>query len=345
MRNLIAEVGKAYLITDVNQREYFSGATVAEGVLIMADKSYYFTDARYFCGVEAEIKANGLVPMLYEGEKDLKNLLFENGVKTLLIDYTKTTVSDYNKYKEMGYELEDCSAQLVQLMAVKSEEEIILIKKACDIAYSAFSKVAKTIKPGVTEIEVADRLLAEMKALGADGSSFDIIVAFGKNTAVPHHKTGKEKLKKGMPVLIDMGASYKGYKSDITRMLYCGQPDEDFSIAYEAVLKANKIAIDNITDGMTAKQADLVARNYLETMGLDKFFTHSLGHGIGKEIHEYPFLSPKSDSELVNGNVFTVEPGVYFSENFGIRIEDTVVLHEGEVVRLYNDDKQLIIIK
>ena len=141
-----------------------------------------------------------------------------------------------------------------------------------------------------------------------------------------------------------MGCTVNGYSSDITITAYFGKPSEKFIEYYQAVLDANVLAEQNISAKMTARQADAIARDFLKAKGLDEYFTHSLGHGIGLDVHEYPTLSPKKDDELEDGMVFSVEPGVYLDGEFGIRIEDTVLLQGGRVERLFTDDKNLKIL-
>jgi Xaa-Pro aminopeptidase len=199
------------------------------------------------------------------------------------------------------------------------------------------------VKEGVTELELKEKLLTFYGELGAQGESFDTIVAFGKNSAVPHHQTGVTVLERGMPILIDTGCLVDGYASDFTRTVYFGKPTKEFISAYNAVKQANEYAIENIKDGTYTDQADGYARAVLKKYGLEEYFTHSLGHGLGLEIHEYPTLSIKRKDRLENKMLFTIEPGVYFDGKFGIRIEDTVLL-DGKAERLYTDKKDLIIL-
>jgi Xaa-Pro aminopeptidase len=185
-----------------------------------------------------------------------------------------------------------------------------------------------------------------MRKEGASGTSFDTIVAFGENSSVPHHETGERRLKFGDIVLIDFGCKYNGYCSDCTRTFLFGDDGkhEEFKKAYAHVLKAHMLVKEKLTPEMGCRQADGIAREYLKEQGLDKYFTHSLGHGIGINIHEYPTVSPKSDSILKNGMVFSDEPGVYLEGKFGIRIEDTITLKGGKVISLTDTDKNLIIL-
>jgi Xaa-Pro aminopeptidase len=231
------------------------------------------------------------------------------------------------------------------MRAVKDDKEIALIEKACEIAEKAYHKAIKTVKVGMTETELKNTIEENVLSLGGDGVSFDIIVAFGMNAAVPHHETGETTLQNDSVILVDMGALVDGYMSDLTRTCFFGTPSKEFVDCYNAVLNANLLAEEKIVSRMKASEADAVARNYLESKGLAKYFTHSLGHGVGYEIHEFPTLSRRCDAPLEENMVFTIEPGVYFDGEFGIRIEDTVVMKDGKVKRLFSDDKSLEIIK
>ena len=193
---------------------------------------------------------------------------------------------------------------------------------------------------GMTERELKKFVEDRMSALGGEGAAFDTIVAFGKNAAVPHHETGDAQLIANQAVLIDTGAKVNGYCSDITRTAFFGEPDDEFLKAYNAVLDANVKAEEEIYVGLSGKAADKIVRDVLTARGYGEYFTHSLGHGVGLEIHESPYLSPKSDEILDNGTVFTVEPGVYIDGRFGIRIEDTCIMENGRAKRLFTDDKK-----
>jgi Xaa-Pro aminopeptidase len=333
------------LFTDPKTRKYLTGANVDEGYLVLSDKAIIFTDARYYSGVKVDFERLGVEVKLLKGFDDVKEYLLQLGAEKLFIDYDKTSVSEYLKYKETGLEVLDCAKLLQEVRAVKSDSEIESIKKACEITEKAFYSAIKTLKVGITEIELKNTLEENMLSLGGEGIAFSTIVAFGENGAVPHHETGKTVLTENTSVLVDMGCTVNGYCSDITRTVFFGNPDKKFKDCYQAVLKANLTAIENITCGTACNLADKLARDQLESAGLKDYFTHSLGHGVGLDIHEFPTLSPKSSAVLSNSMVFTIEPGVYLDGEFGIRIEDTVILKDGKVERLYSDDKNLIVIK
>ena len=229
---------------------------------------------------------------------------------------------------------------------VKEDYELALIERACSIADRALISLLDSIKEGMSENDVAAHLEYLMRKFGASGTSFETIVAFGENSSVPHHETGMRKLKFGDVILIDYGCKYGGYCSDCTRTYLFGddKKHEDFKKAYASVLQAHNLVKEQVTCGNTGAEADAVARDYLKKQGLDIYFTHSLGHGIGINVHEFPMLSPKSKDVLLNGMVFSDEPGVYLEGEFGIRIEDSVTLDEGKVVSLTDTDRKLTVL-
>ncbi len=344
MRKLCFGDKSVCLITDRLTRKYLTGVDIAEGILIIGKNQTVFTDARYFSAAKITLNSVGVNAILFNGLDSVKNFLKKQNIKIFYVDFNNTTVNEYKSYSSFGYKIKDCSNLLEKTLAVKEKEEKAKIVSACEIAQKAYHQAIKTVKEGMTEIELKERIESLYFEFGADGVAFDTIVAFGENGAVPHHQTGLKKLQKDMPILIDMGCTVGGFCSDLTRTSYFGTPDKKFVECYKAVLNANLLAIENITDNMTAKSADKIARDYLKSCRLDKYFTHSLGHGVGLRIHEYPTLSKKRNYKLKNDMVFTIEPGVYLDGEFGIRIEDTVVLEDGKVKRLYSDSKELLIL-
>ena len=338
---------KCFLFKDRLNRFYFSGTDIAEGFLLIAEKSVYFTDLRYYSAAKTKIAGAGLVPRVFNGISDVAKELKAQNIKAVYIDYTRTTLSEYEEYKKVfgGAKICDCSATLASLRFIKDDAEILSVKAACEIAEKAVGDAMRHAYEGITERELKKYLETRMEELGSEGAAFDTIVAFGKNAAVPHHETGETRLKKNHVILIDTGCKINGYCSDITRTAFFGTPDTEFLKAYDAVFCANLKAEEKIREGMSGKDADKIARDLLTGRGYGEYFTHSLGHGVGLEIHENPRLSPKSDDVLKSGTVFTVEPGVYIEGKFGIRIEDTCVMENGRAVRLFKDDKKPLIIK
>ena len=334
--------GKCYLFKDRLNRRYFSGTDIAEGFLLIAEKPVYFTDLRYYSAAKDKISKSGITPCVYKSIDDLAAEIKAQNVKTVYIDYIRTTLSECEEYRKSFGDVKfaDCSREITELRRVKDESETESIKNACAIAERAVNDAFSRLYEGMTEKELKKFVEDSMSALGGEGAAFDTIVAFGKNAAVPHHETGDAKLIENQVVLIDTGCKVNGYCSDITRTAFFGEPDDGFLKAYDAVLSANLKAEEEIYAGMSGKAADKIARDLLKARGYGEYFTHSLGHGVGLEIHESPFLSPKSCDILDNGTVFTVEPGVYMEGRFGIRVEDTCIMENGKAKRLFKDDKK-----
>ncbi len=333
-------------ITDERERLYFLGYHSTDGYLILSKSGKTLViDDRYYYAAKRVLKPKGVEVISGYGLSHLKEKAESIKAKVIGIDYTKTTLSEFEALKGLGYEFCDVSGELKEDMAVKTEEELGYLAKACRIAEKAWKETLSVLRVGITEREVANELEYNFKKFGASGTSFDTIIAFGENAAVPHHETGERKLKDNECVLMDFGCLYKGYCSDMTRTMFFGTPNKEFLDAYSAVLTAHESAAAYIKDGVSGKDADGVAREVLKERGYGKYFTHSLGHGIGVNIHESPNLSPKSEWILKNNMVFSNEPGVYINGKFGIRIEDSAYLSGGEYKSFMKDDKNLWVIK
>lgn len=317
---------QAVLTEQADLRQYLTGISTSFGYVLSDEKgNAFYTDTRYLEAASAALKGTDIQVKNFEGS--LENLL--KGYKEVAVPLSVTLYPQYEKLKSMGLNIVDSNKAFTDAMSVKQSYELDFIKKACEITDKAFVSLLPRIKEGMSENEVAAELEYLMRSYGASGTSFSTIVGFGKNSSIPHHETGEDKLKFGDIILIDYGCKVGGYCSDCTRTFLFGDDKKhgEFKKAYSCVLEAHMAAKEKITDGVTGREADAFARDYLRGFGLDKYFTHSLGHGIGINIHEYPMLSPKSLQVLKNGMVFSDEPGVYFEGNFGIRIEDTVTLY------------------
>ncbi len=217
------------------------------------------------------------------------------------------------------------------LRGTKEPEEIELITRAVEIADNAFDYVIDRVHVGMTEKEVAWELEKYMREHGSQAMPFDIIVASGPNSALPHAKPSERKINSGEPVIIDMAAKIGGYCSDLSRTICLGAPDDTFNKVYNTVLEAQLAAMTGIKDGMSGHQADNLSRVIIEQAGYGEAFGHSLGHGVGLVPHEQPRLGPNSTELLTSGMVFSIEPGIYLTDWGGVRIEDLVVMENGKV--------------
>ena len=313
-------------------RRYVTGFYSTDGYVVYdGEVCTFVADARYF-----EAAQNALAGSFVTVKEGTYAAAMElvRGKKTLGAPFPYISRAASDRLEAEGFALVDCMPALRTAMKVKSEAEISLIGQACDIAEEGFLATLPRVKEGMTERELAAVLEYEMRMRGAEGVSFETIVAFGAGSSVPHHETGDTKLRFGDVVLIDYGCKKGGYCSDCTRTFLFGDDGkhEEFKAHYALVLEAHELAKARIVAGMTGKEADEIARGYFREHGLDGAFTHSLGHGIGLEIHEHPMLSPRSEEVLLDGMVFSDEPGLYFAGKYGIRIEDSVTLQGGKVV-------------
>ena len=326
------------------QLRYITGIEPENGCAII-DKTgtTLYTDMRYMEAAEKLLKGSGVTPVLYKQSEVLQRLA---GYESVGVSFDQMSHVEYVALENAGAKLKNADDAFSTAMCVKDEWELGNIRKACEIAEDAFNELLPQIKEEMTETEVAALLEYNMRKRGAEGTSFDTIVAFGAHAAVPHHATGMTKLQFGDEILIDFGCKVNGYCSDITRTFLFGDDGkhEEFKKAYQCVLTAHELAKANIVAGMTGKEADAIARDYLKEKGYGELFTHSLGHGIGLNVHESPGISPRSEKTLENGMVFSDEPGVYAAGEYGIRIEDTVTLKDGKVMSFMGKTNRELII-
>ncbi|MFC2105985.1 M24 family metallopeptidase [Candidatus Bipolaricaulota bacterium] len=308
---------------------YLTGFT-GEGALILCPTdALLLTDSRYAeqanretDGIQIEQGRAWNVKGLFEG-------LTKRNFKTITFSSARASVYWYEELSKLGtLELNPQRDPIAQLRRVKSDEELRYLRIAAKIADDALSDLVPWIKTGMTEAEIALQLEMLIRQSDAEGLAFDINVSTGPNTALNHYSPfyHPAALKSGDLLLFDFGANVHGYRSDITRTFVVGEASDKARKIYDAVLKANCLAIDAVHAGMTGIDADAVARAFITEAGFGEGFGHGLGHGIGLEVHEPPSLSPLSKDTLETGMVATVEPGIYFTGFGGVRIEDDVII-------------------
>lgn len=268
--------------------------------------------------------------------KLLEKIISSENITSLGFESDNLTVSEYVKIKKLKIKLKPTS--LNNLRVIKSPDEIKRIKKSCDIANKAFDTTKNEIKAGMSEVEVAWIFEKYVKEQQAE-LSFPTIVAFGRNSATPHHLTSNQKLKIDDTILIDCGVKYNNYCSDMTRTFSFGKPTEELGKIYKIVEKSQQLAIEHIQSlianhqSIQASEIDKVARNHIVSQGYSTI-PHSLGHGIGIEVHEAPRLSPTSKDKLEEGMAFSIEPGIYLPEIGGVRIEDLFTIQNNKLIQL-----------
>ena len=345
-RKIFSAVGADALVTtQEDYRFYLTGFSSSFGVVITdGSGTVFYTDKRYLEAAEKSLKPKGMAVEEYPKGVKLFELLSK--YKTVGMPMDRLTAKEYLTFTESGLKIIDSAPSFKSAMSIKSAQEIENITLACKATDKAFTALLPQIKEGMSENEVAALLEYLMRKEGASGTSFETICAFGENGSVPHHETGNRKLKFGDIVLIDFGCKINGYCSDCTRTLLFGddKKHEKFKDLYNKVLTAHMLVKENFTSGMKGKEGDAIARDFLAKYDLAKYFTHSLGHSLGINIHESPNLSPSEEGVFEDGMVFSDEPGVYIAGELGIRIEDTVTLSGGKVISLTDSDKKLLIL-
>ncbi|MEK4700307.1 Xaa-Pro peptidase family protein [Solibacillus sp. FSL R7-0668] len=336
----------AILITNEYNRRYMTGFTGTAGVAIVSQNDAVFiTDFRYTEQAAEQVKEFRIEQHKGTIYEEVAKQAAAMGVKTLGFEQDAMQYGTYEVYKAaIKADFVPLSGVIEKIRLIKSQEEINIIKVACEIADNAFTHILNFIKPGITELDVSNELEFFMRKQGATSSSFDIIVASGLRSALPHGVATDKIIETGDFVTLDFGAYYNGYISDITRTVAVGQPSNQLVEIYNAVLESQLLALEKVGPGMTGAQADAVSRDYLKTKGLGEAFGHSLGHGIGLEVHEGPGLNFRSQVVLEPNMVVTIEPGAYIPGVGGVRIEDDILITETGNEILNHSDKKLIIL-
>lgn len=351
LQKLLSELqnGACALIISPENRKYFTGFDSSDGFLLVSpDRAVFITDGRYIEAAEKQI-SNCEVRLLGKTYPQIAEILGEMECHRLLVESTRMTVSTYNSLKgvlkKISVSTDTTLDSIVNtLRSVKTENEVESIVKAQRIAEDAFEHILKFIKVGVTEKEIALELDFYMLRHGGEALSFETIAVSGKNSSMPHGVPGNKKIENGDFITMDFGTVINGYHSDMTRTVAIGFATDEMKNVYNAVLNAQQNCLDKIKAGIRCKDGDEFARLVIRDAGFCQYFTHSTGHGVGVEIHEFPNLSPASDSVLQVGNIVTVEPGIYIPEKFGVRIEDMALITENGCNNLTNAPKELIIL-
>ena len=342
-RTWIAEQGlDAFLVTQPQNRSYLSGwlndDTEGSGLLLVSQEQQILLTNALYVEVAAKDAVDWHVtkPASREYAPAIVTTAQEHGWQKIGFEAMELSFGEYEKIRKGGegiFTLVPFEHSYINtLRQVKQPFELELLRRAIAITDETFSHICEWIQPGMTEKEVQWELTRYMLVLGADGPSFEAIVASGPNGSMPHAHPSDRKIQRGELITIDMGARYKGYCADMTRTICLGEPTEPrMREVYEAVLNAMKTCEAGLYAGIQGRAADALARNALEMAGLAEYYIHSTGHGVGLQIHEGPGLSERSpeDATLPEGTVITVEPGVYIPGWSGTRVEDCVLIKDG----------------
>ena len=330
---------------------YYTGFTGGEGMYLLSvnNESFLITDSRYYEQVEKECPDIALIRLEKKGYNAfVKDLLIQcNLTDTYKIAIEETmNLACYLKLCEgcKEYQFQIAKELIYESRLVKNETELEYIRQAERIGDEAFSYILGIIKPGMTEEEISLELEFFMKKQGASKLSFDTIVASGENSSMPHAQVTNRKIKNGDFITMDFGCIYKRYCSDMTRTIAVGRVTEEMKKVYQIVLNANMRAMEQVREGVNCKWIDSLARDYIAQAGYGKYFGHGLGHGVGLEIHEEPRFSPKCEVITKENMVITDEPGIYLPGQFGVRIEDLLVVKKDGCEVLSQSPKEMIII-
>lgn len=334
-------VDALFLFSSIN-RLWLTNVKVDDAFCFVTAKDvYFYTDARNFSAIKKQLDPS-IHLCMYHDVNDLINFVKQHKIKLIAIENDYLKLNEYQKYiKPLGIESLSIDTSFIRI--IKTDHEIKLMQKAADIAVNALNEVKSWIKIGMNEIEVKTHIHQYMIQNGASNVSFDLIVAFGKNTANPHHISNETILKNNSLVLIDIGCIYKGYCSDLTRTFYIGnkKPNKKIEHMYQLILEAQYLGLKNAQANIAGKILDVIVRKFIyKDKIFGKCFTHGLGHGVGIEIHEAPYISPTYHELVPANSVITIEPGVYLEGFGGVRIEDSVVITQNKPINLtINADK------
>ena len=337
----------AMLVTSAPGERYAVGFEGEGWVLVSRDGARYSTDGRYIEAARQQVTGAEIV-LTERGQSHLalaREEIRRRGLKRVGFESGRVSADELGRWKDsLPCELVAAQGLLDGLRAAKDEEELARMRQAQRITDEAFREILNFIRPGLTEQEVAARLVYELLRRGGRRVSFDPIVAAGANGSMPHAVPGETVIQPGMFVTMDFGCVYEGYCSDMTRTVAVGQPTDEMERVYHTVLEAQRAGIAAARAGVTGSEVARAARQALQQAGYGSFFSHSFGHSLGLEIHESPNASPSEQTVFPAGAVISAEPGIYLPGHFGVRIEDVLVLREGGCEDITQAPKNLIVL-
>ncbi|MEP7146467.1 MAG: Xaa-Pro peptidase family protein [bacterium] len=338
----------SFLIKHLPNIRYISGFSgSAASILLLKEKNYFVSDFRYKSQSSNEVYSDFEIiiyiqnSMLFLKDINEKDSIKRIGFESNFMNYAEVE-NLRNEFKEIEFVPVD--SMIEKIVSRKNEEEIKKTKKAVEITDKTFTELLKIIKPGMTEREVSAHISYLQKMFGADCDSFEPIVASGERSAFPHARPTDKQIQKNELLQLDFGCDVEGMKSDMSRTIAIGDVSDECKKIYSIVKEAQQIALDKVKAGITGKNLDAYARDYIKKEGYGNNFGHGLGHGLGYDIHEKPAMNERSDYVLEVNNIITIEPGIYIEGMGGVRIEDDVVVKEDGCDILNRSSKDLIII-
>lgn len=339
----------AILLSSGYNRRYISGFTGSSAYLyISRNQQMLLTDFRYITQATAQCPDFQVVDYRKEGGliETLDRYLQEDEVKACGFEGNQMTYGEFKIFEEKlpRIEWKTIGNVVEELRMIKTPEELVLLRQASKIGDDAFTHMLDFIQPGMTEKEIGLELEFTMRRLGADGLSFESIIASGLNGALPHARPSDKKVQKGELLTMDFGCIYQGYCSDMTRTVAIGEVSDKLKEIYEVVWKAHMESLAALRPGVPGKDIDAVARDIIAEAGYGDYFGHGLGHSVGLEVHESPNLNAKEERILQVNMLETIEPGIYIEGIGGVRIEDLAVLTETGAESLVTSEKKLIVL-
>lgn len=349
LKDAMREQAACALVFSEENGRYFTAFDSTNGVLLVTgDKAFYFTDSRYLEAARQTIEGCDDVLDLQSFEQSVKPVLESLGAKTIMIEGERLSVARYKTLQkalpDAAFGSETLDGIINNIRSVKRKDEVEKIKAAQRIAEEALTILLPQVKVGAAERDLALELDMTMRRLGAKDVSFETILISGKETSKPHGVPSDKRIERGDFVTIDFGALYQGYHSDMTRTFAVGEVSGEMAKIYETVLQAQLAGLKALAPGKICKDVDAVSRELIAQAGYGDRFGHGLGHGVGVEIHEFPYLNPRCDAALRPGNVVTVEPGIYLPGFCGVRIEDMALITETGYENLTTYPKELTVL-
>ncbi|MGQ9707389.1 MAG: M24 family metallopeptidase [bacterium] len=349
-KSLVSEGLDGLIVTSLTNIRYLSGFTGSNGMMLVTGSgAVFYTDFRYQEQIKTEV--HGCAKRVLERDlygsfpvDDLHKFFGRKRRPRIGVEENHLTLSRFRQLRSQlkMVQLVPVRDLVLELRRRKSRQELALMARAQAITERVFGEVVRMLKPGIREKDLANEIEFRFRRYGE--SAFPPIVASGENGAKPHGRASDRKIRTGDCITFDLGCRYQGYCSDMTRTVFLGRPDQELARVYEQVLRAQEEALAVIKPGVPGKLVDLAARDHLNRAGLGKFFGHSLGHGVGLEVHEQPVLAQTSKQTLKSGDVVTVEPGVYLPGKGGIRIEDMVLVNRNGYFNFTKAKKGLVVL-
>ncbi len=339
----------ALLLLNESNMHYLCGFSPSEGVVLLLrnGSGYHIVDSRYTEEAQNHAKETGLtvIEMQSKFSNAVAELCKKNSVKKIAFENETISLKSFNALKEATHcDFLGIDNRFMKIRNIKSDEEIEMMIEANNIAEKSFLELLNFIKTGKSEKELQAYFDYLMAKNGSDGLSFSTILLTGTHTSLPHGVPGDKKIKEGDFVLFDFGATFKGYHSDMTRTIAVGNATDEMKELYYLVLKAQLAGIQALKNGVKCADVYKAAYDVLEEKKMGEYFRHSLGHGVGLDIHEGYSSSPNSKDIYETGNVTSVEPGIYIPDKFGIRIEDVCIVTENGCRNISTVDKNLLIV-